>query len=113
MDRGFQLVSVLMLALVGLEREGLPFLNVQDLAEVPVGDRPAKLVAPRFVDLGAIDPPELRPEGPHVALFRRCPRARPAELRLRPCRPLRSRRGSTPPFHSRAAAPSSHPPRRT
>ena len=42
--------DALVLPLVVLERERLPLVHVDDLAQVAVGDRPAELVAPRLVD---------------------------------------------------------------
>src|SRR5207248_1113873 len=53
--------DALVLALVILERERLAPVDVQDLAQIPVGDGPAKLVPPGFVDLAIGGPSEGRP----------------------------------------------------
>src|SRR5258708_21731300 len=56
-------VDRLVLLLVVLERQAAPGLDHQDLAAVPVGQRPDQLVAPRLVDAARLDGSRRRAAG--------------------------------------------------
>src|SRR5712692_1886200 len=102
-DRTLAHEQPLVLALVVLKRQGLSLVDMDDLAQVTAGDRPADLVAPGFVDARVLRARDLR----HALEARRYPPMPRAALRPRPGRQPQSRCARVPRCRWPGAAPNS------
>src|SRR5229473_1569741 len=102
-DRTLAHEQPLVLALVILKRQGLSLVDMDDLAQVAAGDRPADLVAPGFVDARVLRARDLR----HALEARRYPPMPRAALRPRPGRQPQSRCARVPRCRWPGAAPNS------
>src|SRR5712691_1398466 len=102
-DRTLAHEQPLVLALVILKRQRLSLVDMDDLAQVAVGDGPADLVAPGLLDARLIRALDFR----HACGGRRCPPPPRAVLRPRPGRRPPSRCAPAPRCRWRGAKPSS------